>query len=378
VECAEAENQIHGVNADDGPRGEQFGQDAECATVERIVEGGHEHGGIADIKVGVTGGEAEALEVERAGHGQTDDMRASTVLQAHGFQAFAIFFQDAMVGIAGIAFLGEDDGAGIDETAEIVDVAVGVVAGDAAAEPENVFGAEKAAERRFNLRARKTGVAHLNARMEQAFLRGEQSAAAVDVNAAAFENEAATGDFSGEEREAKGASGMAGDLRVATPIGVFGPGIEAESDDGERSVCARGARIAPDEDGAGIAGPAAVGREREKPDATGRDSDGSEGAAGGGAVAGRLNDDVQQFAGRKFAADFRVDPGDDGDFAGPVRGVVRPAEPRGGVRFPLGGHAHGGTSGYGDRNGPTVRRSQAVATRASGRHGFAGHEERSR
>ena len=46
----------------------------------------------------------------------------------------------------------------------------------------------------LQIRARETGIARLNV-AEQAFLRGEQQAGAVDVNAAAFENDSS---FSGQ------------------------------------------------------------------------------------------------------------------------------------------------------------------------------------
>ena len=51
------------------------------------------------------------------------------------------------------------------------------------------------------------------------------------------------------------------------------------------------------------------------------------------------HEDVDGFDLGEVADDFGVDPGDGLKFSGPVFGVVGPADPGGGVRSPLGGHA---------------------------------------
>ena len=54
---------------------------------------------------------------------------------------------------------------------------------------------------------------------------------------------------------------------------------------------------------------------------------------------GIVNEDVDRFDLREVTDDLGVDPGDGLEFSGPVFGVVRPGDPGGGVRGPLGGHA---------------------------------------
>ncbi len=61
----------------------------------------------------------------------------------------------------------------------------------------------------------------------------------------------------------------------------------------------------------------------------------------GGALLGGVvvDEDVDVFDAGEMADDFGVDPGDGLEFSRPVIGVVRPGDPGGGVRRPLGGHA---------------------------------------
>src|SRR6185295_17631126 len=73
------------------------------------------------------------------------------------------------------------------EPAEIVHVAVSVVAGDPPAEPDDVPRAEEVAERGFEIGTSQPGIANLNGRIEQAFFGGQQSASTIYINAAALE-----------------------------------------------------------------------------------------------------------------------------------------------------------------------------------------------
>ena len=82
---------------------------------------------------------------------------------------------------------------GCDEAGDVVDVAVGVVAGAAAVEPDGLVDAEVFAEGLFELLAWMTaGVALLDFG-EEALFGGEEDAGAVDVDGAAFEDEADAG-----------------------------------------------------------------------------------------------------------------------------------------------------------------------------------------
>ena len=94
-----------------------------------------------------------------------------------------------------------------------------------------------------------------------------------------------------------------------------------------------------DEDGAGVAQPDAVGGPVMEEEA-GEVGSATAEDAGGAALGGEIVDqDVDVLDGGEMANDFGVDPGDGLKLAGPVFRIVRPGDPCGGVRLPLGGHA---------------------------------------
>ena len=62
---------------------------------------------------------------------------------AGGLQPREIFGQGSVVGVARVRLDGGDNGRGPDKTGDVVDVTVGVVARDAAAEPDGMVDAEK-------------------------------------------------------------------------------------------------------------------------------------------------------------------------------------------------------------------------------------------
>jgi len=111
------------------------------------------------------------------------------VERARGFEASEIFGERRVVEVAGVGLDGGDDGGGRNEARDVVDVAVRVVASDAAVEPENLIDAEKIVEGLFELGAADAGVALLHF-AQQTLLGGEQDALAVGVDGTAFEDEA--------------------------------------------------------------------------------------------------------------------------------------------------------------------------------------------
>ena len=63
-------------------------------------------------------------------------------------------------------------------------MAVSIVARDSFTEPDDVGHSQIFPQRGFSIGAAQAGIAHLALLIEQAFLGGEQRAAAIDVNAA--------------------------------------------------------------------------------------------------------------------------------------------------------------------------------------------------
>ncbi len=94
---------------------------------------------------------------------------------ARGFEAGEILGQRLVIRIVCVGLDGGDDGCRADEAGDVVDVAVGVVSGDAAVEPEHLIDAEVVVKGLFQLLAADAGVALLDL-AEQTLLGGEQRA----------------------------------------------------------------------------------------------------------------------------------------------------------------------------------------------------------
>ncbi len=99
------------------------------------------------------------------GHRKSFDFEGAARLIAHRLEAREVVAQDGVVHIGGIVFEDGDDGVGRDEAREVVDVAVGVVAGDSVAEPQHVGHAEIGAQVILDVGAAQRGI---SIRVEQA------------------------------------------------------------------------------------------------------------------------------------------------------------------------------------------------------------------
>ena len=150
MEGAEAPDQVDGSGCRRLSCGEAGGDGIEGDAVVGVVEGGDEDERVGDIEVGVAGGEALALEVDGGGHGQGDDLEWLTVgVRGGGVEAFEVLGQWEMVLVSGVGLDAGEDGVGCDEAGNVVDVAVGVVAGASAMQPESLVDAEVVAEGGF-------------------------------------------------------------------------------------------------------------------------------------------------------------------------------------------------------------------------------------
>jgi hypothetical protein len=350
MDCAEAEDQVATGNGDDLAIGEKFGEGGERDAIVWIAEGGDEDDAIGDVEIGVAGGETLSGEEDGFGHGEGFDAQGLAGFIFHLLEEREIFLERGVIGFGWIWFDDRDNRGRVDEAGEIVDVAVGIVAGDTVAEPENVGGTEIIAQDIFDFGAGHPGIARLD-RAEEALFGGEQGAAAIHVNAAAFEDYALgrclrmpprfsfgrgarfPHRFWLPEGQFQAVVGVGDEGGVFLIIVILGPGIEFPVGDGD---FAGGIFY---EDGAGIAGPSAICRD------AGKFYGGKIGAGIFQDVArGRFgvlsfDEDSHAFDPREMAHDFGVDPGDRREFAGPIGALVRPAEPCGFVRFPFGGHA---------------------------------------
>jgi hypothetical protein len=70
----------------------------------RIVEGGDEHGGVADVEVGVARREPQSIEYEGRRHRQIYDLECRPVLQPHPLKALTVLGERPVVHVLGIVF----------------------------------------------------------------------------------------------------------------------------------------------------------------------------------------------------------------------------------------------------------------------------------
>ena len=117
---------------------------------------------------------------------------------ACGVQAFEVLGERQVVLVGGVGLDGGEDGVAQtigsgDEAGDVVDVAVGVVAGAAAVEPDDLIDAKVVVEGLLQAGLSRLPGLRCWTSAEQALFRGEEDAGAVGVDAAAFEDEAVLG-----------------------------------------------------------------------------------------------------------------------------------------------------------------------------------------
>ena len=241
-----------------------------------------------------------------------------------------------MVGVRRVGLLGQHDGRLVDEAAEVVDVPVRVVAGDAAAEPEDLARAQVRGQDPLQLLARQPRVARLDL-VEQALLGRQQCPRAVDVDGAPFEHHAPRLAVHGGRRlplpQLESLGDPVVDGVVLLVVGVLRPTVEPPV--GDRHL----ALGVLDEERAIVARPAPVGRRADEVDHAEVGAHALQQLACPRLRGGVVDQDADPLAAGQVADHLAVDPGDGRQLAGPVARLVRPGDPRGGVRLPLRRHA---------------------------------------
>jgi hypothetical protein len=272
--------------------------------------------------------------VQGGGHRKVDHLDPRTVFEAEAFEPFAILLECRVIVVLRIGLATQDRGPRADETRQVVHVPVRVVSRDPPPQPQHVGRAEMVAEGLLQLHARHPGVPRLDLLIQQAFLRRQETALAVDVDASPFENDLLSAGLRGEVWDFQGTGGAFRDLPVELPVVVLRPAVEAESDDGLPGRRA----VARDEHRSEIARPAAVGREPVVSHAARVDAGSREDGARARFVRFGFDENADHLAGGDPADDLAVDPGDGGNLSGPVAPVVGPPDPRRVVELPFGGH----------------------------------------
>ncbi len=130
-----------------------------------------------------------------------------------------------MVRVCEIVFDGGQHGVGRDEAGDVVNVAVGVVSGDSAIQPDDVRCAEPAFEQRFDLAPFETGISLLHD-AEQALLGRQQRPGSVDVDRAALQNDAAFREVGQDEHRFRKSGNFHAGVVVSAPVPVLRPSVE--------------------------------------------------------------------------------------------------------------------------------------------------------
>src|ERR1700677_2880399 len=225
VQCAESPDQIARINRHNFACRKKVRERVESNTIVRIVEQRHQHDAIRDIKIGVAGRQLTALEYNRTGHRNLNNLKFLSVRSTGIFQPAQIGVQRHVIFGPLIPFDHGDYGIRSDETGDVIDVSMSVVTGDAAIEPDDRLRTKIIREHQLISRAIHRRVALLN-RGEQAFLSGENRAAAIDIDRSTFEYDAvllADGLYDVSPSRRRHALAI---FPVKRVIGIFGPCIE--------------------------------------------------------------------------------------------------------------------------------------------------------
>ena len=151
------------MDANDKARWETLVNDLEGTIVIGVSENRNNYRLVADIKVRVAGRQPCVPVSHVTRHWQLDDIQTETR------QALIVIFQNFVVLIRGVVFECADDRVRIDKSRNVVDMAVGVVARDALAEPNEMTHAQRISEMLFDLAAVQMWISIL---IEKALFRG--------------------------------------------------------------------------------------------------------------------------------------------------------------------------------------------------------------
>ena len=318
--------------------GEQLGEAAQGHPVGRIVEGGDEHQVVRHVEVQIAGRQPLAAEPQRPGHRQRRH-REGAAGHPRRPQAAEIVGEGRVVRVGGIRLDGGGHGGRTDEARGVVDVAVGVVAGDAASQPDHRVDPEPGLERPLDRPAVHSRVPRLHGRIEQALLGRQRGPRAVHVDAPAFEDHRPP-PARGARDDAPHPPGGGDAARqpvVPGPVAVPGPAVEAPVDEDHAGGRVGGGRAAH-ERAARVAHPAPVRGEPVSAHARRVDPGPAQPSERPTLGAGVGEDDLDRLDGGEPADDLDVTPPDRLHPARPVGTVVGPRDPRRPVALPLGGH----------------------------------------
>src|SRR5579859_1514073 len=207
-----------------------------------------------------------------------------------------------------------------------------VVADDATLEPEHVCYPKIVAKDVFVILLCEARIPFLDF-AQKAFFGGEQRAAAVHINASAFENYSAASMLRLPEAAFQFLVCFGNDQVVFLVIWILGPAVELKIIESDFTG------FGSNTDRAGVPHPAAIGGRDEKIHGIEIRSRFFEDRAHARLRFAIFNQQENALDARKMADDFGESPGNSGKFSRPIACFVGPAEPGRLVWFPFRGHA---------------------------------------
>src|ERR1019366_6607394 len=322
-----------------------------------VAKYGREHQLVGDVEIGIAGRQTPSTKIYRSWHWELHHAQRMARLVCALLQPAEVVAQRLVIGIGGVRLVRRYHRRRRDETGDIVNVPMGVVAGDAAVQPDHFLHPQIVGENLFHLLTRNSRIALLHV-AQQALLGGDERPASIDVDASALQYHRTWMPVHFEFRLPRWRAQPIGDFawehRVKLPIVVLGPGVETPCGGRHSREVSGREGIAPQKDGAGVARPTAIGRNVVKANCPGRfawrrgslreNVGANQQLSNLGFRLHVLDQNVDALHPRQLPNDFRVHPRDGLEPSRPVRAVVRPRDPRRLVGFPLGWHtvAEGG------------------------------------
>lgn len=336
MERTEAPDEFGGIDTDDAAIWEEFLEDCEGLWVFRALVGWDEDDLIGDIEVSVTGWEALAVVFDPARHGKFDDAEGIAVQVAEGSEPSEILLEQLIVLVRGIGFDDGDDGLGVGEAGEIVDMPVRVIPDDSFAEPKDLGHTEVIAEVLLNLRF---GEMRISIGIKEASFGGEEGTASIDLDGAAFHDDAGR-----KERESAKSGDVLGEGVVEIEWRIFAPPrIVSPIDDGAFMISGD---IADEKDGAVIAAPGFISGEMMKLNSIEWRAKAEEEVSHGGFGLGIPDVDMDRLDLGEVLDELAIDRWNGVEFIRETNSVgTRPGEPSASVGFPFGRHAKTKLSG---------------------------------
>ena len=158
MERSESPNQLAAIDSDDAASWKTFAQDRQRCFVSGISECWYEYASVRDVKVRVTRRQPQPFAHDLLRHWQRDEIQLVTT-DFHLAQARKIFLERLVIFVVAIFFDDSHNCPFGNKTRKIVDVSIGVVSGNAVAEPENIAHTKKIPQTLLDFIARKIWIA---------------------------------------------------------------------------------------------------------------------------------------------------------------------------------------------------------------------------